>query len=83
VWTVARIRFLAHPIADQLFNWVILTFFDGERRFLHVWTPTTTEAVRDAILYNGLCFFETFLSGLLLGMLASMLVRLGRSVNAG
>ena len=71
---VTRIRFLAHPIADPIFNWIILTLFDGERRFLHVWTPTAAEAVRDAVLYNGLCFLEAFLYGLLLGMLASMLL---------
>ena len=27
----------------------------------HVWTPTAAEAVRDAVLYNGLCFLEAFL----------------------
>jgi hypothetical protein len=53
--------FLAHPIADPFFNWIIVTAFDRERRFTHVWTPTTAEAVRDAVLYNGLSFLEAFL----------------------
>jgi hypothetical protein len=70
---VARIRFLAHPIADALFDLITLTSFDGGQRFSHVWTPTTMEAVWDAVLYNGLCFVEMFLYGLLLGILTSFL----------
>jgi hypothetical protein len=35
--------------------------------------PTTVEAVRDAVTYNGLCFLEAFSYGLLLGIMASIL----------
>jgi hypothetical protein len=71
--TVGRIRFIAHPIADAAFNALVIAFVDGERRFLHVWVPTTVEAIRDAVVYNGLCFLEAFSYGLLLGIMASIL----------
>ena len=72
--TVGRIRFIAHPIADPLFNALILALFDGEQRFLHVWTPTTVEAIRDAVIYEGFCFLEAFFYGFLLGVMASILI---------
>jgi hypothetical protein len=75
--------FPAHPIADPFFDWIIVTSFAGERRFTHVWTPTTAEAVRDAVLYNGPCFLEAFRFGLDLGTLARILfARLTRSTIA-
>ena len=72
--TVGRIRFVAHPITDPLFNALTLALLDGEQRFLHVWTPTTIEVIREAVIYNGLCFLEAFFYGFLLGVMVSILI---------
>jgi hypothetical protein len=73
---IDRVRFFAHPIADSAFNFLAIALFDADKRFLHEWTSTRLEFVRDAIIYNILGFVEIFVYGLLLGIAISGLCEL-------
>jgi hypothetical protein len=71
---LTRISRLTHPIAERLYIEIVLAFFDGESRSLHQWNPTPLEAVREAVLFYGLCLFEAFFYGLILGFLVRILL---------
>lgn len=68
VRTLPRAHFLAHPIANAVFNAAVLAFFDGENRRLYFVSPISAARVDILILFYGLCLTEAFLYGLIFGM---------------
>jgi hypothetical protein len=73
-YSIARVCFLVHPIAERLYIILVLVFFDTEKMGLHDWKLTAIESMWNTILYFGLGFVEAFSYGLLLGALAGVLL---------